>query len=328
MRKIENKEKPREIIEVEEAEKALTVFKYTFPMMIFGGVIIYIIYEFFSVEAGNMFIGGIVLVVLVFFGVSIDTLLKTPLKVKVYKDRLRFEFWRNISNKPKRVDFSDITDFQIRGDLYSSVDGKVPLTYIDEGDYSKIAKYLEDFVERPLESDAPESSSQDQVIRKKELDLKYDGKPDRSIEVVRKKERGRIIFGSMFLFCLAIPIIVLIFAPLEKPVLVSSFLFFFIALLSGYKYYDYNRDKRFVVDRDGIRLLIDGEPEFEASWYSIQKISAHRGRRNRFIGFETREEGHYISIYEFSTGRLREAFDVMRKYANYYDLELENTIRW
>ncbi len=325
---MENQQKPRETIDVTEAENALKVFKYTFIIVIFGGFLTFSVYHFFSVEAGNMFLPGIVLIILVFFGASIDTLRKTPLKIKVYEDKLRFEFWRDISNKPNRVDFSDITDFQMRGDLYSSVHGKVPLTYIDEKDYTTIAKYLEDYVERPLELHATEGGSTDQAARRKYLDISSDEKPDKSIEVVRKKERGRIIFGSMFLFCITIPVIVLIFAPLEKPVLVLSFLFFFIALLCGYKYYDYNRDKRFVVDRDGIRLLIDGEPKFKASWYAIQKISAHRGRRNRFIGFETREESHYIGIDEFSTGRLRMAFDVMREYANYYNLELVNTIRW
>lgn len=325
---MDKKENPKDTIDVKRAKQGIKIFKYTFLIVLLGGISAYIVYNYFSPTIFQYFLISVILLGVILFWLSLDAILKAPLKIDIYEDRLHFKYWLNLSSKPARVYFADVKDFQMNGNIKSTIDGRIQLTYLDEQGYIKIANQLEDFMGEPLDIEMPEGASQEQVVESKDFEAVPKEEPEESIEVVRKRKEGVVMWGIMLVLSLLLSIYLLWEGPLTTPLLIVIGLFLFMAFLGGYLFFDNLRKKKIKVDQNGIEKIVQGKTKFKSSWNSLQKVQTYSTPRNAVISFESTDDVGSISVNQYDTDKLRDMFDVVREYANYYKIEIDNQLGW
>ncbi|MFO7990876.1 MAG: hypothetical protein R6U61_01100 [Thermoplasmata archaeon] len=305
----------KQTIDVNRAKEDLRrIGKHTLLVTIYIFIAIPIILYLFDFNIkdlqGNLYwivIGGSPIVFMWVFAESMVYLGRSPRRIRITKDHIKFDYYWNINLYPKKIRWEDIEKFASFGEIRDKFGNTVNLTFLTKDELDEIKKYIEKYVK-------------EKAWNKK--------KPTASIKVKEKSITD--IMGSLVYFSLCIISIIVILIVIEMVhwikvgVLIGLgvFIILVIWVLQNLTN-EYRQGSIFFVNKSRIRLKKGQNEKFNLPWASITGIRLERRSKVYMINFYSYGESYSVSAQVLNREKLREAFKLIKEYADYHEIPLK-----
>ena len=254
-------------------------------------------------------------------------------RFELYHDRLILVFRK--PKKPRTVMWIHVKSYDNSGKM-KLINGKdISLLFLDKDQYLIVKRYLSQY--RESSTEYPRGSKLQKKVVKK---IKKATMPKDTIQIFSIIPKFNFVM-SIFISLIAIAFFVASIFSLIKEIKVSwivgSIFVFFLSGLFLFFAIDLTKKRKFNLDSIGIQKMKKNKIQFESTWNELFLISSHihssKYGSSIYITFKKKDgrgnkKTGNLDSTSFKIEDLKKAFKALKKFAVYYDIPLDNELKW
>jgi len=295
-------------IEVRRAHSALKAMKGGGVALVVAIIVTYIVMKLFgplSMWVSGSVIGGAFLFIIIVILASISYLMEAPISIELEPSGVRFLFWRGLK-VPLEFRREDIVEFDPSGHIRDKNGQSLPLLFLEKEELDRLKNHL------GLEETRPKE------------------RPEEAMSIKCRSPRTFLIYTLLFLGTLSM-VAIQVKGAAGYPIWFNASilgLLIVIAVASAGAAASAAGERELTVDGDGIRLKRRGKVRFNYRWEEVKVVGTWWGRYSRGIKVVGPTKKHLVSTDLFPLEDLKRIFELMKSYAKYYGIEVDNGLGW
>lgn len=337
-------------IEVKNSKDALKAMKCAILILVMGVIATIFLIDKVSSSILGLIGSAIIFIPILIIISCILVLRNVPTKIELYPDRAYFTYWLCLSNKPSNIYWTDVTDFQMLGKLKDRLGHTINLVYLSKEQYHIIQEYLNRVIpsqqpqyqqpQQPLHtavSQLPPGAQPQQIVPSATYHPQTGEteRPGQTIKISRRPTTTIFAFSIITILSGILAVGVASGYAFASAValhvkVVLTILFLIMLILAVFVTYRASKKKELIINQWGVQLKVKDGNEFQYSWNELNNISLFGGGYpyNVHLTFKGYNSSGSVTSHEFLIDDLRKAFNVIRKYADYYNISTKNDLGW